>query len=998
MPFMAPDAPAEFAFGEGMVGQAALERRTLELCSTVDQPLRVSTGMGTVVPEKLLFIPVLHLNTSVAVLELATVSPLSERQQALLDALLPSVAMNAEVLSANLKTKKLLEQTRLQAETLASVEERSRLILSSVEEGICGLNTEGLMGFVNTAGARMLGYTPEELIDKPMHALIHYAYPDGSPFPSEDCSMYKTGRDGQHRLVSNEVLWRKDGSSVPIEYSTTPILKNNVAVGTVVAFRDITQRIRAESELQVAKVKAEEATAAKSMFLANMSHEIRTPMNAIIGMTHLALKTDLTPKQRDYLTKVRSAAGTLLGIINDILDFSKIEAGKLDIESAEFRLDDVLENLSTVVGQKAQEKGLEFLISSQPGIPSNLVGDPLRLGQILINLVSNAVQFTNRGEVIVTVAVEERLPERVKLSFSVRDTGIGMTSEQVARLFEAFTQADTSTTRKFGGTGLGLSISKRLVEMMGGNIRAESETGVGSVFRFTAWFGAVQADQERKRFVPDLAGIRALVVDDNAQAREILCDALRGFALRADAVSSGPEAIEALTAADSKDPYHLVLMDWHMPAMDGLQASAIIRRTPLNNMPRIIMVTAFGREDVRAQAEQIGMDAYLTKPVNASVLYDTLMEFFGAANLDASYPSARKAGSLQQYDAHGVRILLVEDNEMNQQVATELLESAGAAVTVAEHGGICLKLLREGPQPPPFDIMLMDLQMPDMDGLTATRLLRADPRYEKLPIVAMTAHALVEERERCLQAGMNDHITKPIDPDALFATLARWTSRREAPTTVARSEAATADATLPEIEGIDVTAGLRRVAGNTKLYESLLEQFVMKQSDTDTKILDALGKGDRESAERLAHPLRSIAGNIGINGVQSAATKLEKAIAQNDPSVSALLTELRLALELQLAAIRAAIHKPTAMATSHSVDANSFDAKAANIAVTRLMSLIDANDGDAADAVQKVVDTLAGRVDQSSLDDLRTASNSFYFDSAWTKLSQIANTCHLTIG
>ena len=296
-----------------MVGQAALERRTLELCSTVDQPLRVSTGMGTVVPEKLLFIPVLHLNTSVAVLELATVSPLSERQQALLDALLPSVAMNAEVLSANLKTKKLLEQTRLQAETLAAVEERSRLILSSVEEGICGLNTEGLMGSVNTAGARMLGYTPEELIDKPMHALIHYAYPDGSPFPSEECSMYKIGRDGQHRVVSNEVLCRKDGSSVPIEYSTTPILKDNVAVGTVVAFRDITQRIRAESELQVAKEKAEEATAAKSMFLANMSHEIRTPMNAIIGMTHLALKTDLTPKQRDYLTKVRGAAGSAAG-------------------------------------------------------------------------------------------------------------------------------------------------------------------------------------------------------------------------------------------------------------------------------------------------------------------------------------------------------------------------------------------------------------------------------------------------------------------------------------------------------------------------------------------------------------------------------------------------------------------------------------------------------------------------------------------------------------
>jgi PAS domain S-box-containing protein len=942
-----------------------------------------------------LFVPVLHQNTVVGVLELATVLPLSERQQALLDALLPAVAMNAEILSGNIKTKQLLEQTKRQAETLAAVEERSRLILSSVDEGICGLSTEGLMTFVNPAGARMVGYAPEELIDHPMHKQIHYAYPDGSPFPREECSMYKTTRDGERRVVSNEVLWRKDGSSVPVEYATTPIMKDDVAVGTVVAFRDITERLRGEAELRDAKEVAEQATQAKSMFLANMSHEIRTPMNAIIGLTHLALKTDLTPKQRDYLVKVRSAAGALLGIINDILDFSKIEAGKLDIESAEFRFDDVLENLSTVVGQKAQEKNLEFLISAQPDIPPNLVGDPLRLGQILVNLVNNALKFTERGEVIVAIGVEEQTSERVKLNFSVRDTGIGMTPEQLTRLFQAFSQADTSTTRKFGGTGLGLSISRRLVEMMGGEIGAESEAGVGSTFRFTAWFAIGSAEQERKRFVPDLAGIRALVVDDNAQAREILSDALRAFALRADAVSSGREAIDALSAADTKDPYHLVLMDWHMPGMDGLQASAIIRRdTRLKNIPRIVMVTAFGREEVRAQAEQIGVDAYLMKPVNTSVLYDTLMEQFGAASLEAPGASSHRAGPAE-HDARGVHVLLAEDNEMNQQVATELLESAGASVTVADHGGIAVKLLQDGAQPPPFDIVLMDLQMPEMDGFTATRLLRADPRFQDLPIVAMTAHALVEERERCLRAGMNDHVTKPIDPDALFTVLARWAKRREVPLADAKlAEARNAEIPIPEIEGIDVAEGLNRVAGNKRLYRSLLEQFAAKYADGDTQIVEALKGGEREGAERLAHTLKGIAGNIGIGPVHAAAAKIEKSIRDGDASVDALIGDLHAVLEPLVIRLRTVL-TADARSTAPQTD---FDADKAAAAIARLKSLIEASDGDAADAVEELANAAGGRVDGKALAELRDAVANFDFDTARTKLSLIARECHLSSG
>jgi len=855
--------PREFALGESVVGQAAVERRTLRIVSTAEKPLQVSAGVGMVTPACVLFVPLINKDVVLAVIELAPSAPISERQQALLDALLPRVALNTKILATTLEARKLLEQTQVQA-----------------------------------------------------------------------------------------------------------------------------------ADLTVAKGAAEAATKAKSDFLANMSHEIRTPMNAIIGMTHLALKTDLSKKQADYLTKVKSAAHALLGIINDILDFSKIEAGKLDMEKTGFQLEDVLDNLSTIVSQKAQDKNLEFLIATQHDIPPNLVGDPLRLGQILINLVNNAVKFTERGEVLVSVALEEQLADRVKVRFSIRDSGIGMTPEQSSRLFQAFAQADTSTTRKYGGTGLGLSISKRLVEMMEGTIWAESEPGVGSTFHVTAWFG-IGSEKKRKHLIPDLAGIRALVVDDNAQAREILTDALRAFALRSESVSSGEDAVKEIASADSHDPYRLILMDWHMPGMDGLEASRIIKRDDrLQHVPKIVMVTGFGREDVRTQAEEIGIDSYLLKPVNSSLLFDTLVDLFGVAGLEDQRSRVKKDDA-PVHDATGIRVLLVEDNEMNQQVATELLESGGAIVTVANHGGEAVKILTEGDQAPPFDVVFMDLQMPQMDGFTATKLLRRDPRLQKFPIIAMTAHALVEERQRCLDAGMNDHVSKPIDPDNLFATLLRWAKPRQKSAVESQTQPVKAkpsdEILLPEIAGVNVADGLNRVAGNRRLYRDLLGQFASKQRDAAAQISAALESGDSKLAERIAHTVKGVAGNLAIAEVQSAAQKVEKAIREG-LDITPPLDGFATVLSTQVHAIEKALRE-SAPTQPDRVMHSPFNGEAASAAIARLKSLLEASDGDSEEAFRSLQDVVAGVVDKAHLDSLSASISDFDFEGALRKLDAITEQC-----
>jgi PAS domain S-box-containing protein len=774
--------------------------------------------------------------------------------------------------------------------------ERQRLqqsqeaILNGIGRGVHGIDETGHIIFENPAAAKLLGREASELIGRPAHATMHHSHADGGAYPVEECPIYATLHDGKVRHATEETFWRADETPFPVEFIVSPIRGGAEEInGAVVVFEDITERKKAETELRQAKETAETANRTKSEFLANMSHEIRTPMNGIIGMTDLALETKLSREQREYLGMVKSSAHSLLGLINDILDFSKIEAGKLELESIGFSLRDCIGGMLKPLGVRADQKGLELVADIPASVPDHLVGDPMRLRQILINLTANAIKFTERGEVVVKVAPNGE----GQLHFSITDTGIGIPADKQDAIFAAFAQADGSTTRTHGGTGLGLSIASHLIHKMHGKIWIESKVGEGTTFHFTARLGVrdTPAPTVKHADPGDLEGLRALVVDDNAVNRRILREMLVNWRISPTVVESGQAGLdEMLRAAKSDSAYQLVLLDAIMPEMDGFALAEKIKEQPELADATVMMLSSAMPAGSAARCAGLGIAGLLTKPVTQSELLDAILIAIGptAEGWNSRDISNGFVGTDPRRS--GLRILVAEDNLVNLAVATGILEKQGHVLVHAANGREAVEAFSDGS----FDLILMDVQMPEMDGLEATRRIREleEGTASHMSIVAMTAHAMAGDRERCLAAGMDDYVSKPLRKDDLLRAVAG------AKVAADKDESDSPVLTFPRSASDEVLVDIDQLRDVTDNEPDRMRRLIGIYLSQAAPMLDELNAAIRANSNgdvaRLAHKLIGSSISCGVQAFTQPLRELERLGNEGDLSrANALLEDVR---------------------------------------------------------------------------------------------------------
>ncbi len=822
-------------------------------------------------------------------------------------------------------------------------------------------------------------------------------------------------------IARNEQVNYSKGQNLHVKTHIAPVIDGKGdCLGVIIIQNDVT-------ELTLAKEKAEEATRTKGEFLANMSHEIRTPMNAIIGMCYLALKAGLPPKQHDYITKIHTAASSLLGIINDILDFSKIEAGKLNLESNHFAFDEIMNGLRVLFGEKSSEKGLELIFSVDPDVPRNFIGDSLRLSQVITNLLSNSIKFTAKGEVFLGCSVQKRIGKKIQVLFTVRDTGIGMTPAQQEGLFSAFMQADSSTTRKYGGTGLGLAITKLLVELMQGEIWVESDYGKGCTVNFTCWL-ATEEDAGQFNWLPPepLRGTKVLFVCNQSSSRNIISQMLKDFTLHVDITNDLESAFNNLKEADAAGvPYQLMITDISIPDLQTVEKVwQQYLALGLTHQAKVISISNKSAADLRSVIKSKEFQVTLPKPVDRSLMFNAVIDALSGSSVprDVEHASAH-ARMFQAPQFKGEHILLVEDNIINQEIARELLEDTGLKVTTASNGLEALKFLEARPKEQPFSLVLMDLQMPEMDGYEATKHIRSNPEYDSMPIIAMTAHAMVEEKERCIAAGMNGHIAKPIEIKMLYNTLRsvlqsgtpsrmhtsaqfQFSAQPGIPTPPSpevQQKTMSPDAPLDRkllfssmLVGFNVEKALSRLGGNIKLYHNLLSRFAVNYKDTGAEMRELLEAGDFASLQRQAHTIKGLAGSIGDDPLAETAETLEKLSAKAGETktdgnmYSEELQQATQTFSTDLAKVVAIIQScldaiSATEAPKETPPKTEVDIEALSQGLVRLEALLSDDDATAQSSFESMADIMKS-IDGTLSGNIAKAMSEFDFESALESL------------